>query len=519
MRLRVLRPAVISATLALSLTACASPSQPGPTTSSPVPEAKTVLPASTPISIPPDEETPPQSSVSPGIPTTLEASSPSGHLETEGPYIAYLKADGSAYSAELRDIYGDGHVTYPLPHEAEPQLKFDLSPVNLISSSGEYFAYYTGNEEPPFDLQLRVIRLQDGSQTESIPLLAADMDAAMEALAEDALAQHSDDFAGIPEELVPEELLFSLQTGIRAYGWSPIADKLAFASQANGPSSDLYVVIIPDGAIARLTSGPQNIQRLSWSPDGRWIAHGSAFVSGLGSSISNYIVSRDGATLLDLPDGGLIEGGWSTSDWYFLHEAGHGSGDNALKVVHVPDPVFLPVWPASFTSYAFDVPNETAAVSRYFSDQGDPGTYLSTTRGNITEDIPIPLLTLVAWGRGPNRFAGSGDEGVFAITTQGEAVPLFDEPRRISISPDNDHLALYDPRGDGPTVLFSASSGQTTEVTKMPVDCVLWSPDSSAFFFVSSRTLYSFALGGLAPELLDQRLLDQSCPMKVVGLY
>lgn len=439
-----------------------------------------------------------------------------------GPYIAYLRQEGGLVFAVLADISGPGKRSIPLPKDVADQIRYDgwaNTSAAHISPDGRYFAYETGRSEPPYDLQLRIIRLDDQQEIVSIPVLRKEMNAAISELVTAAADQLDDYLAEIPEDLWEDEILFSIQAGIRTFEWSPVRSVLAFVAQIDGPSTDLYVLDPTSPSPARITAGLQNVQRLEWSPNGEWIAHGAAYSVGMGTPIDNYIVSRDGETLLDLPDGGLIEGGWSTSDWYFLHEAGHGSGDNALKVVHVPDPVFLTVWPGPFDSYAFDVPNEIAAVSRYFSDQGDPGTYLSTTRGSITEDIPIPLLTLVAWGRGPNRFAGSGDEGVFAITTRGEALPLFDEPRRISVSPDNEHLALYDPRGDGPTVLLSASSGQTTEVTQMPVDCVVWSPDSSSFFFVSSRTLYSFALDKLASELIDQRLLDQSCPMKVVGLY
>ena len=508
--------------LVLLLLACAQPSQPASLTPLVLTPEESLPPATLPVSIPPEEKPPSATHGTPGQAPTAGGSTPSGHLETEGPYVAYIKAIGNEYSANLLDVYGDGIVSYRLPLDSTAHIKFDPSPVDLISPSSRYFAYYKGNEQAPYDLELRIIQLLDGSPMQAIPLLAPDMDAALRTLAEHAIAQDPPAFIGLPEMLVPEELLFSLQTGIRAHGWSPIADSFAFASQADGPSSDLYTLSEPNGNLLRLTSGPQNIQRLSWSPDGRWIAHGSAFTSALGSTISNYIVSRDGRILLTLPEGGLMEGGWATSDWYFLHEAGHGSGDNSLKAVHLPDQRYIPAWPGPFTSYALDVPSQTLAVSQYFSEVSEAGTYLTTLRGGIIKQISIPLFGLVAWGRGPNRFAGSADDGVFAITNEGNPLRLFDEPRRVSISPNNELLVLYELQGKGASVVYNASSGETAHVHDADVRCIRWAPDSESFFFVSSDKLYEYDFREGTSVLIDQDLLEGrwlACPIKLVAQH
>jgi hypothetical protein len=140
---------------------------------------------------------------------------------------------------------------------------------------------------------------------------------------------------------------------------------------------------------------------MSWSPNFLWIAHRAAFTLGLGATISNYIISRDGSTLLDLPTGGPFQGGWVTSDWYFVYEAGHGSSHNSLNAVHLPDDRYLRAWDRPFSSYAFDVADETLAVSLYDPALAGTGTYLSTVRGKVLEEIAAPMLGLVTWGRGP----------------------------------------------------------------------------------------------------------------------
>ncbi len=438
--------------------------------------------------------------------------STTGALATEGPYVAFITIKGSANYANLLDVYGDGMVTYPLPSDSAAHIKYDFVPVDLVSPTGTYFVYYAGSEDRPYDLELRIIRLQDGQLIQAVPLLAKGMDTALGTLAEQAMAEDPEAFFGIPDELVPDELLFSLQTGIRAHAWSPAVDTFAFASQADGPSSDLYTIHAPSGATLRLTSGPQNIQRMSWSPNGRWIAHGAAFTSAVGAAISNFIISRDGSTLLDLPKGGLIEGGWVTSDWYFVYEAGHGSGDNSLKAVHLPDDHYLPAWEGPFTSYAFDVANEALAVSLYGPDVSGTGTYISTPRGEILEELETPVYGLVPWGRGPDRYAGSADTGVFSITLDGVARDIFGEPRRISVSPNKERLVLFDPQGEGSTVLYSAGSGELLDVINDDVGCVLWAPESDAFYLTSSHELYRYDLAVRELALIADGLVETSFP-------
>jgi hypothetical protein len=166
------------------------------------------------------------------------------------------------------------------------------------------------------------------------------------------------------------------------------------------------------------------------------------------------------------------------------------------------------------------VANETLAVSLYDPDLAGTGTHLSTVRGKVLEEVAAPILGLVTWGRGPLRYLGSADTGVFSITLEGAVSGIFDEPRRISVSPNKEHLVLFDPRGEGTTVLYSGGSGQLLDLSTDEVECVLWAPQSDAFYLISSHDLYrhNLALAEMAP--VADGLVGSSfpaCGIRLVG--
>jgi len=76
--------------------------------------------------------------------------------------------------------------------------------------------------------------------------------------------------------------------------WSPDGRYLAFAGQMDGLSSDLYIYDSVSGAIQRLSSGPQEVGWISWSPDGKWILDGSTYSFGEGMRYAVYATSLDG---------------------------------------------------------------------------------------------------------------------------------------------------------------------------------------------------------------------------------
>jgi WD40 repeat protein len=411
----------------------------------------------------------------------------------------------------------------PLPSDVADQIRYDGWASNSaahISPDGKYFAYETGRSEPPYDLQLRIIRLEDQEQVASIPLLRKDMNAATSELAAAAADALGDYLSDVPRELWEDELLFSIQAGIRTFQWSPIRPILAFVAQIDGPSTDLYVIDPSDPNPVRITAGLQNVQRLDWSPNGEWIAHGAAYIVGMGTPIDNYIVSRDGWTLLDLPDGGLQASGWVTSDYYLVNEAANGPGSFRLSAVRMPEPAFKVLWRGTFSSFALDLPNDTLIVSVDEPwDYGTaPGTYLVRMNTHSSSRIADSLGSITTWGRGADRFLGVAD-GVFSISLDGRLRQILDRPAAVSVSPDREMVALYPRSAESPTVLYDARLGRAREVFNGDVTCIEWAPDSLSFLVVSEQSLFSIDVSTTdVTQLADGLVTDGfTCPIVIVA--
>jgi len=444
-------------------------------------------------------------------------------LSTTGPYFAHLREENGAYSVVISDLLLGGQAAFPLPHDVADQIKYDTgvrNPVVHISSDSKFYAYEVGDVDPPYDLELHVVRLENQQLVASIPLMRNEMSLALSELATQAASDLAVELSDEPEDIWQEELLFSLQAGIRTFEWSPVQPLLAFVGQIDGPSSDLYVLDPSDPTPRRLTSGLRNVQRLQWSPNGQWIAHSAAYSVGMASPLRNYIAAKDGATNLELPQGGLQAPGWLTSDWYMVNEASNGPGRFDLKAVRLPNSTFTTLWGGTFSSFALDLETSTLVVSvdEPWTYGVERGTYLVDLATHASRRIGEPLYRLTVWGRGSDRFLGV-DDGVFVIPADGEPRQVLDSPAGVSVSPDRDKVVLFPTLDPGPVQIFNAVDNTLMLTFSGEVTCVLWSPDSTSFLLVSNESLFSIPSSGGSPRVVDEDLLadGHSCPVRVVG--
>jgi hypothetical protein len=516
MKARSRRIILVWLTASLLLPSCANPR---PTTTSdtfPTPTRPTQT-ASPPTA----------TEVEPSRIPTAAPSAPSPTVQPDiseaGPHVAYLRQEAGVIFAVIADIRGPGKRSSPLPKDVTGQIRYDgwaRNSVNHISPNGRYFAYETGTSDPPYDLQLRIIRLEDQEEIVSIPLLRKDMDASVAELISAAGDQLDEYLSDVPQDVWPDEILFSIQAGIRTFEWSPLSPVLAFVAQIDGPSTDLYVLDPTNLSPLRLTSGLENIQRLQWSPNGRWIAHGAAYSVGMGTPIDNYIVSRDGSTLLDLPDGGLQAPGWVTSELFVVNEAANGPGSFRLSAVRMPEETYRVLWTGTFSSFAFDLPNNTLILSVHEPwDFGkEVGTYLVNTNSGSSQRVGQPLDSLTTWGRGKERFLGEGD-GVFAVSLDGQLRQILDHPSRISVSPDRESVVFFPRSGGTSTVLYDARMNSSKGIFNGEVTCVDWAPDSHTLLVVAGESLLSIDVESRAATQLDTGLVNDgfSCPLKIIA--
>jgi dipeptidyl aminopeptidase/acylaminoacyl peptidase len=83
--------------------------------------------------------------------------------------------------------------------------------------------------------------------------------------------------------------------------FSPDATRLAFVSDRTGVPQ-VWVAPVDGGAPAQVTRGDDPVGRVTWSPDGEWLAFSLAPGGGMNTQV--YVVRPDGSGLRRLTDGG-----------------------------------------------------------------------------------------------------------------------------------------------------------------------------------------------------------------------
>ena len=272
--------------MAFLICGCIAPESPTqPPVESPIGTFPTLTPASVPILTATEQ---------PAIPTLT----PEPGLRTKGPYFAYFQEIQGIRRLVLMDADGMGRKVIELPEAINSSFAIVQPPdpdMDLLSPDGHWLAFYTGsagdyNEMPAqgvSDLTLNLLDLQTGEQQVVTRILSEDYPNNFV----QAAAKLNDEYK------TPESLYQAFQYGIMsAIAWSPDGRYLAFGGQMDGLSSDLYVYDVQTSSIQRLSSGDQELQWIDWSPDGKWILHGSLFAVGAGMTYDVYAATLNGAS-------------------------------------------------------------------------------------------------------------------------------------------------------------------------------------------------------------------------------
>src|SRR5258706_2738712 len=282
-------------------------------------------------------------------------------LKTSGPYFTYFREVNGVYQLVMMDADGTGRKVIDLPQGFVDSLtnqQFGID-IRFVSPDGKWLAFYTGSAgksgEMPAqgesDLTLNLLNLETGEKHVVTPLLSKD---------------YPNNFTEAAKALndpykTAESLYDAFTAGItQAIGWSPNGRYLAFAGQMDRLSSDLYVYDVNTQKIQRLSSGDQELQWISWSPDGKWIAHGSAFWAGEGMQYSAYAVTKDGSIIHDLSTGYIDY--WLNSHEYFVFDNGNGIGNFNLRLVDVDTGNITTIWRGSFHEFQVNPSNEWLAL-------------------------------------------------------------------------------------------------------------------------------------------------------------
>jgi len=425
---------------------------------------------------------------------------PEPSLQTSGPYFMYFRQVDWTYQLVMTDADGEGRKIIPLPPEiAEilPIKRFDPD-MKFVSPDGKWLAFYTGSAggsgvygEMPApgtaDLTLHLLDLTTGEKQVVTPLLSKN---------------YPNNFADAASKLndpykTAESLYEAFKYGIsKAIAWSPDGRYLAFAGQMDGLSSDLYVYDVETKAIRRLSSGDEELQWISWSPDGKWIVHSSVYAVGEGMTFDIYAATVDGASVRYISTNSLYTGveKWVNSHTYLENDSQNGPGDYGLRMVNINTVGITRIWDGSFRGCKIDPNGKWLAVSTL--ENGLQLVNLKTFE-QIAAPDPLPDP--------PDTFLRSEDGEIISL----DLSPFETGDKQISLSPDTKYWAVA---MDQKVKVFTSDITLINEFSIPDYSGALrsieWMPDSSGLFLIYETDLYSVTIPNGNIRLIESDLVE-----------
>jgi len=473
------------------LAGCAAPT-PLPQTSAPVPPTDTPAPTDTPL---------------PPTITSTPTATPYPPLSTDGPYFAYLKgAPKEQRAIVFLDANGTGRKEVLLPDNISQQM-YDL---NNLSPDGKWLAYYTGEpdiynssgipSEGSYDLALNLYNLETKESKSITPLLSEDFP--------NNFQKQMDIFkkTDTPRELQNPSEEYNLSTiygafliGIDSLSWSPDGRHLAFAGQMNGLSSDLYVYDMEAQTIRQLSSGPEEIYWISWSPDGKGILHGSTYEAGMGMKCRNYIADLDGTSVRYLSETTSCRPpeNWIDNFTYFENDSENVTGSYYLRSVDTRTGGIIRYWDGAFGAYAVDLKNRVIVMTATWDtiprrSAFKEGLYLIDldTRQTIRV-IDGYYWNLEYFGLGGRNFVVlAGPRKDFFLKEDGTLIPIDGRYESIIVTPNREYwIGIRDKIS-----VFAKDDLLVRDIALPKEFCdqsnirmIAWSPDASGLFFNCSE--------------------------------
>ena len=299
--------------------------------------------------------------------------------------------------------------------------------------------------------------------------------------------------------------------------WSPNGRYLAFPAIWNGSSTDLYVYDSQDGSTRQLTSGPDKVAQLWWSPDGRWIVMGeilqdSDVVYPSITSLFAVSVSTNDIHLLyslehPSPQGML---GWVDNEKFIVYDGNslHNPWDlpaSNLRMIDVASDKIQTVFDGDFMTAELDAASQKIVLfGKHNGDQYQQGTYL----------LSIGAYTVRYLGGFQSEWNDFAKLFVATVACEGDSAKTqaFDFsgnmqcvklPLRTDryLSPDGKWQISSQ---DG--VKLEAEGKPAISVSTNPATQVIWCPDSKCFFFVANQILYHASVPDLAIQVVDELL-------------
>jgi WD40 repeat protein len=301
--------------------------------------------------------------------------------------------------------------------------------------------------------------------------------------------------------------------------WSPDGRYLAFPAIKGGPSTDLFVYDNRDGQIRQLTSNPDSVSQLWWSPDGSWVILGIASNSNPPATSSVWAVSANGSRSkllysLDHPaPQDIIQ--WDNHGRFL-------ASDYSLStVVNDPPKNIRLVTLSGNSQLLFDGTFGWAAVGEDFdvvmiyaiwNNQYKTGNYLITISPLSVRYLTSEQLNLV-WNDELDLFVATMDG---ACETDPDKVKAYDKfGNKLCVTLPNPAVVTTFPSPDGKWTAFlnegvlrlESADQSKNEVLDESATQIIWCPDSNGFFYASRKILYFVSLPDFVRNIVDAHLL------------
>jgi hypothetical protein len=430
-------------------------------------------------------------------------------LAVTGPYLVYIvKLPDGRQAVRMLDANDSGRKTIPLLEGAHVEYVPDS-----LSPDGEWLAFYTGSvEQEPYDLRLNLIHLPDGEVYTVTQLLSDDYPNNFETIAENIKQNDPDAYGYLTIDELAQGIRGLFQEGIYSVGWSPDGRYLAFAGQMEGLSSDIYRYDVQSKTILRLTDGPEQINSLYWSPDGKWILHEACnHPMNPGWAPNLYAARFDGGQTKKLFEYFPLWG-WLSATTYAVYHNENGPGRYDLRFVNIETDQTVFYWPDSFEAFVIDPQFNIIAIDGMPWKNQDLiiGTYLIYPSGSKKLVLEGFHNRLAFRGGEIHRFVGVDFAlGTYGIDSNGSVTKISEASGNIDIAPNYQWMLMFSVYPDDlqNIDLYSKSDEFVRHISDDYPERIIWRPDSQAIFYRVGTALYYVALPDGQPTLVDNNIL------------
>lgn len=406
----------------------------------------------------------------------------------------------------------------------------DIARPSEVSPDGNWLDYEFGSyEDEPYDLSLNLLNLNDGTSQLVTNLLSPDFPENIEAIVESTYqydqSLYGDNCTSLEcrRSLVKDDVAIS--AGISR--WSPDGQSLAFAAQIDGPSTDIYIYSMQEKTIRRLTDDLQNVYRMEWSPDGRYLLYVNNIPGIIYTGRTFHVTDLEGGTL-QLSQEVLSKApewymhGWISDNLYLLQANYPDPGQRhfrELVIANIEDGQMKEIWQYHTNEVAVDTDNQAVIFSFSLYSFDDPipnapdiGTYLIFYDGEY-EKISDQVFSYIL---SSYQVLGTEEGVAYHILGDGSIKRIGPTDRwgLTNSSSPNKKWFFLDEGDDEGRQRFSLYDVSYQQINSWVIDGELvdttWRPDSLGIFLITRDNIYYLSIPDGEPKLLDVEV--PSCP-------